>query len=70
MGQMISPQDIDQNHSLPGEKPDGKLPSVIVTFMCYNTRDIVNKNKKKLIVTERITHVKMVGHTSEFRIYF
>ena len=70
MGQMISPQDIDQNHSLPGEKPDGKLQSVIVTFRCYNTRDIVNKNKKKLIVTERITHVKMVGHTSEVRIYF
>ena len=46
MGEVISIQDIDRTHRLPGKKPNGKSKLVIVKFVHYNTRNLILKNKK------------------------
>ena len=48
MGETISIQDIDWTHTLLGKKSNGKSRPVIVKFVCYNTRKLIFKNKKKL----------------------
>ena len=48
MVEIISIQDIDQTHGLPGKKPNGKSKPVIVKLIHYNSRDSIYKNKKSL----------------------
>ena len=47
MGETISVQAIDQTHRLPGKKTNGKSRPVTVKFVCYSTRSLIFKNKKK-----------------------
>ena len=60
MRETISILDIDWTHRLPGKKPNGKSRPVIVTFLHYNTRTLIFKNKKRLkeswiCITENLT---------------
>ena len=46
MGVTISIEDIDGTHRLPGKKPNEKSRPLFVKFVCYNTSNLIFKNKK------------------------
>ena len=45
MGETISIEDIDRTHRLLGKKPNEKWRPLFVKFVCYNTSNLIFKNK-------------------------
>ena len=47
MGEEIEKDEIDRSHGLGAPKNNGKIRSIFIKFVRYNTRCRIFKNKKK-----------------------